>query len=105
LPRKAPASGSPRGDQLLNPNTGTCPIFRTRRDAEITLGIYRRVPVLINENDPVDGNPWGISFMRMFDMSNDSHLFHTREELEDDGWALHGNVFERPLGTGGGGLP
>lgn len=32
---------------LLNPNTGTCPVFRTRRDAEITLGIYRRVPVLI----------------------------------------------------------
>lgn len=83
--------------QLLNPNTGTCPIFRTRRDAEITLGIYRRVPVLINENDPVSGNPWGISFMRMFDMSNDSHLFHTREELEADGWTLNGNVFERAI--------
>ena len=83
--------------QLLNPNTGTCPIFRTRRDAEITLGIYRRMPVLINENDPVNGNPWGISFMRMFDMSNDSHLFHTREELEADGWTLNGNVFERQV--------
>lgn len=83
--------------QLLNPNTGTCPVFRTRRDAEITLGIYRRMPVLINENDPVSGNPWGISFMRMFDMSNDSHLFHTREELEADGWTLNGNVFERPV--------
>ncbi len=92
---------TPAEIQLLNPNTGTCPIFRTRRDAEITLGIYRRVPVLINENDPVDGNPWGISFMRMFDMSNDSHLFHTREELEDDGWALHGNVFERERVFGG----
>ncbi|MCK0439971.1 N-6 DNA methylase [Gordonia alkaliphila] len=79
---------------LLNPNTGTCPVFRSRRDAEITLGIYRRVPVLINENDPVNGNPWGIKFMRMFDMSNDSHLFHTREQLEADGWVLNGNVFE-----------
>ncbi|MEA5053081.1 MAG: restriction endonuclease, partial [Propionicimonas sp.] len=86
--------------QLLNPNTGTCPVFRTRRDAEITLGIYRRVPVLINENDPVNGNPWGISFMRMFDMSNDSHLFHTRDELEADGWTLNGNVFERSLDGG-----
>ena len=55
---------TPEEIQLLNPNTGTCPIFRTRRDAEITLGIYRRVPVLINENDPVNGNPWGISFMQ-----------------------------------------
>jgi hypothetical protein len=82
---------------LLNPNTGTCPIFKSRRDAEITLGIYRRMPVLINENDPVNGNPWGISFMRMFDMSNDSHLFHTRQELEADGWTLNGNVFERPI--------
>ncbi|WP_206661965.1 Eco57I restriction-modification methylase domain-containing protein [Propioniciclava tarda] len=90
--------------QLLNPNTGTCPIFRTRRDAEITLGIYRRVPVLINENDPVNGNPWGISFMQgLFNMTSDSHLFHTRDELEADGWTLNGNVFERQIDGGGGG--
>lgn len=90
---------TPEEITLLNPNTGTCPVFRTRRDAEITLGIYRRVPVLINEErvaagDP-EGNPWGVSFMRMFDMSNDSHLFRTREQLEADGWTLEGNVFER----------
>lgn len=88
---------TPEEIKLLNPNTGTCPVFRSRRDAEITLGIYKRVPVLIDENDPENGNPWGIKFMRMFDMSNDSHLFHTREELEDDGWTLNGNVFERPV--------
>ncbi|TXH28365.1 MAG: SAM-dependent DNA methyltransferase [Mycobacterium sp.] len=88
---------SPDEITLLNPNTGTCPVFRSRRDAEITLGIYRRVPVLIRDGDP-DGNPWGIKFMRMFDMSNDSHLFHTREELEADGWVLNGNVFERTDG-------
>lgn len=92
---------TPEEITLLNPNTGTCPVFRTRRDAEITLGIYRRVPVLINENDPENGNPWGISFMTMFHMSNDSHLFHTREELEDDGWVLNGNVFEREIDGGG----
>lgn len=86
---------SPDEIKLINPNTGTLPIFRTRRDAEITLGIYRRVPVLINENDPANGNPWGASFMRMFDMSNDSNLFHTREQLESEGWTLKGNVFER----------
>lgn len=88
---------TPEEIELLNPNTGTCPVFRTRRDAEITLGIYRRMPVLINENDSVNGNPWGISFMRMFDMSNDSHLFRSREELEAEGWTLHGNVFERAV--------
>ena len=85
---------TPEEISLVNPNTGTLPIFRTRRDAEITLGIYRRLPVLLREGDP-NGNPWGISFLRMFDMSNDSHLFYTREELEDAGWSLNGNVFER----------
>ncbi|MFE2012016.1 Eco57I restriction-modification methylase domain-containing protein [Streptomyces sp. NPDC059491] len=79
---------------LVNPNTGTLPVFRSRRDAEITLGIYRRVPVLIREGDP-DGNPWGLSFMTMFHMSNDSHLFRTQDELSADGWSLKGNVFER----------
>src|SRR5699024_7264614 len=79
---------------LLNPNTSTCPVFRSRRDAEINLGIYRRVPVLVKEGDP-KANHWGVAFMRMFDMSNDSHLFHTREPLEEDGWSLEGNVCVR----------
>jgi hypothetical protein len=77
---------------LINPNTRTCPIFRTQRDAEITKGIYRRVPVLVKEGPPEE-NPWGIRFMRMFDMSNDSHLFRTREQLEAEGFALRGNHF------------
>jgi hypothetical protein len=83
---------SPAEIRLLNPNTGTCPAFRSRRDAEITLGIYKRVPVLIREDDP-DGNPWCVKFMTMFHMSNDSNLFHTLDELESDGWELNGNVF------------
>ena len=45
---------------LFNPNTRTAPTFRKRRDAEITTGIYRRVPVLIREGVP-DGNPWQVS--------------------------------------------
>jgi hypothetical protein len=83
---------------LLNPNTRTCPIFRTRRDAELTKAIYRRVPVLVDENEP-DGNPWGVSFLAMLHMSNDSGLFRTARELEADGWTLRGNVFERDAET------
>jgi hypothetical protein len=79
---------------LLNPNTRTCPVFRTRRDAELTKAIYRRVPVLIDHGPP-ERNPWGVSFQRMFDMSNDSGLFRTRAQLEADGWTLEGNVFTR----------
>jgi hypothetical protein len=86
---------SPEDVRLLNPNTGTCPIFRTRRDAEITKAVYRRVPVLINEAKGDQGNPWGMSFLRMFDMSNDSGLFRTCPQLEADGWKLDGNVFAR----------
>jgi hypothetical protein len=78
---------------LVNPNTGTTPVFRFRRDAEITISIYKRVPVLWRD-DPED-NPWGLSFLRMFDMANDSGLFRTCHQLESDGWVLRGNVFFR----------
>jgi hypothetical protein len=60
----------------INPNTRTAPIFRTRYDADLTAKIHSRVPVLIRDGKD-NGNPWGISFMRMFDMANDSGLFHS----------------------------
>ncbi|RUT01605.1 hypothetical protein DSM106972_067020 [Dulcicalothrix desertica PCC 7102] len=64
---------SSRDIALLNPNTLTCPVFRTRADTELTIKIYQHVPVL--ENESTGYNPWSISFMRMFDMANDSGLF------------------------------
>jgi hypothetical protein len=76
---------------LVNPNTGTTPLFRARRDAEITIGIYKRVSVLWR--DEPEENPWVLSFLRMFDMANDSGLFRDREQLERSGWILKGNVF------------
>ncbi|MBF0124998.1 MAG: N-6 DNA methylase, partial [Magnetococcales bacterium] len=36
--------------QLINPNTRTCPVFRSQMDAELTKKIYRQVPVLIRES-------------------------------------------------------
>ncbi|WP_236700287.1 Eco57I restriction-modification methylase domain-containing protein [Allosalinactinospora lopnorensis] len=76
----------------LNPNTGTCPIFRSRQDANITLRIYENATILL-ERGKRDGNPWDLDLGRMFHMSDDSHLFHTREDLEAGGWRLEGNVF------------
>src|SRR5690606_13522736 len=62
--------------RLINPNTRTCPVFRSEYDAELTKKIYRNVPVLIDETQPPEeGNPWGLSFMTMFHMANDSYLF------------------------------
>lgn len=78
----------------INPNTGTCPIFRTKRDATIALAIYRRTGILWREGDP-DGNPWGLRFMRMFDMANDSGSFRTRAELGSAGWVIEGNRYVR----------
>ena len=42
-----------------------------------------------------DGNPWGIVTKRLFDMTDDSDLFRTGEQLEADGWHLEGNIFSR----------
>lgn len=79
---------------FLSPNTRTCPIFRTTRDADITKTIYHRVPILIHEGD-TQKNPWEVKFLSMFHMTNDAHLFRTREQLEADGFLLVGNIFEK----------
>jgi hypothetical protein len=52
---------SPSDFELLNPNTGNCPIFRTQADAELTKAIHRRVPVIWREGSTT-GNPWQLSF-------------------------------------------
>jgi hypothetical protein len=65
---------TPEEFRLINPNTLTCPVFRSERDAELTKKLYHATPVLIEEGKP-NGNPWGISFMAMMHMANDSHLF------------------------------
>ncbi|MFE7813132.1 Eco57I restriction-modification methylase domain-containing protein [Streptomyces sp. NPDC057433] len=79
---------------LLNPNTGTLPIFRSRRDAEITLKMYRHFPVLWKEGTP-GGNPWNMSFLMMLHISHDSALLHPRKELEASSWTLDGNIFSK----------
>lgn len=89
---------SPEDIELLNPNTRTCPIFRTRKDAELTKAIYRRVPVLIREarDDEPEQNNWDIRFKQgLFNMTSASHLFRNREQLERDGWHLDGNMFRK----------
>jgi len=74
----------------MNPNTGTLPMFRSRIEADITLGIYDRHPVLIRDDDP-DGNPWGLSFSQgLFNMASDAHLFHPADDLSYghfNGWS------------------
>lgn len=80
---------------LLNPNTKTCPIFRTQRDANLTRAIYRRIPILIDAGRRQGGNPWGIRFLRMFDQTNDAEHFKPRENWTRRGFPLQGNTFIR----------
>ena len=46
----------------VNPNTGTAPIFRSRRDAELTTEIYDRVPVLVDRSSGGAVKTWPVKY-------------------------------------------
>ena len=80
----------------VNPNTGTAPVFRTRRDAEITRRIYERHPVLVDHSDGGERRVWPVRYATMFHMTNDSHLFRTAAQLESAGfYPVEGNRWKR----------
>lgn len=83
--------------EALNPNTKTCPTFRSRRDADVNLAMYRRAGVFWREagaESDESGNPWHIQFSRMLDMTNDAGLFRTRAQMDAAGQSYGGNWFE-----------
>ncbi len=84
----------------VNPNTGTAPIFRTERDAELTTAIYDRLPVLVDRSSGEEAKAWPVKYSTMFHMTNDSNLFRTREELEENegAWAIGGNLYQSDAG-------
>ncbi len=85
----------------INPNTGTAPIFRSRRDAELTKAIYAAAPILIDRSGGVEVKTWPVKYLRIFDMTNDSGLFRTRQELEDQegDYPLGGNIYGSASGN------
>ncbi len=77
----------------VNPNTGAAPIFRSRRDADITLQLYARHPVLVRHGQvsastgaQPDERVWPVKYATMFHMTNDSRLFLTPAALQKQGW-------------------
>ena len=68
---------APADFDRVNPNTGTAPVFRTRRDAEITRRIYERHPVLVDRSGGGERRTWPVRYHTMFHMTNDSQLFRT----------------------------
>jgi len=78
----------------VNPNTGAAPIFRSQRDADITLRLYAQHPVLVRhgvESASMGKQPdvkvWPVKYATMFHMTNDSNLFLKADELKKQGFA------------------
>lgn len=71
---------------LVNPNTGAAPIFRTPRDAQLTMQIYRTHPVLVKRTGKDEQRAWPVKYVTMFHMTNDSDKFLSRGELEKQGY-------------------
>ncbi len=84
----------------VNPNTGTAPIFRSRRDAKLTTAIYGRLPILVDRSSGEEVKAWPVKYSTMFHMTNDSALFRTRQELEEKegAYPIGGNRFDSPAG-------
>ncbi len=56
---------SPADFARVNPNTGTAPVFRTRRDADITRRIYERHPVLVDRaQGDEEKKTWPVRYMQ-----------------------------------------
>lgn len=76
----------------LNPNTKTCPVFRTSKDAVLTKKLYNSAPILINEE--TGENPWDVRLATLFNMATASSQFKTRQQLLDMGGLQIGNCFD-----------
>ena len=87
---------APADFNRVNPNTGTAPIFRTRRDAEITRRIYEQHPVLVDRSGGGERRAWPVRYHTMFHMTNDSQLFRTAAQLDNEGfYRVEGNRWQK----------
>ena len=80
----------------INPNTGTAPTLRSRRDAELVRAVYRDHPVLSDHAVDSEEHPYRVRFHTMFHMTNDSRHFRTANELEAEGcYRVGGHRYRR----------
>ena len=84
----------------FNPNTGTMPIFRSKRDAELARKIYDNAVTLVTHTEKEEIKTWPVRFSRMFDMTNNSGLFRTEAELyeKEKAYYLDHNNFQSATG-------
>ena len=81
----------------VNPNTGTAPVFRSRRDSEITRRIYERHPVLVDRSGGGERKVWPVKYRQgLFHSQNDSGQFLTSVQLESQGfYPIAGNRWKK----------
>jgi hypothetical protein len=85
---------APADFRLINPNTRTCPTFRTAMDAAITKAIYGRVPVLVDEQvPPATGNPWGVFYLRLVHYSDHAAELWTSDAASERGFSRNGECW------------
>ena len=88
---------TPNDFARVNPNTGTAPVFRSRRDAEITRSIYEQHSVLVDRSGDEERKVWPIQYRQgLFHSQNHSDLFQTVAQLEAEGfYPVHGNRWKK----------
>ena len=84
----------------VNPNSRTTPVYRRRRDPELSIAIYNRLPVLVDRSLGEEVKTWPVKYSTMFHMANDSGLFRTHSELEEreGAYPIGQNRFASPAG-------
>jgi hypothetical protein len=81
----------------VNPNTGTAATFRHQRDADITIDLHRRFPI-VQRTDGRTAPAWPIDYSQMFNMRTDreNETLQTGEELEAKGfYRVAGGIWRR----------
>lgn len=72
---------APADFKAVNPNTGTAPVFRTKRDADLVRGIYARLPVLVDRSGASPKAAFPVRYFTMLHMTNDSGKFRREADL------------------------
>ena len=67
---------------LINPNSSTCPVFKTIIDHQINKKIYERFPVIINESKVKVINPYEVKPTLMFNMSDNTEYLRNKINID-----------------------
>jgi hypothetical protein len=84
----------------VNPNSVTAPVYRAKKDRDLSTAFYDRLPILVNRSIGPEKKTWPVRYFTMLHMANDSNLFRTREQLErvEKAYPIAGNMWRSEAG-------